>query len=50
LAIVGVFPFGDTALATFLSLERFSFMGFLSEIIIPKKYYGVNFLCLVFRE
>jgi hypothetical protein len=28
LAIVAVFPFGDTALVTFLSIERFSFMGF----------------------
>ena len=25
-AIVGVFPLGDTALATFLSLERFNFI------------------------
>jgi hypothetical protein len=27
LAIVGVFPFGETALVTFLSLERFSFIS-----------------------
>jgi hypothetical protein len=30
LAIVGVFPFGETAFATFLSLERFSFIWHLS--------------------
>jgi hypothetical protein len=27
LAIVGVFPLGETALVTFLSMLRFSFMG-----------------------
>jgi hypothetical protein len=34
LAIVGVFPLGETAFATFLSLERFSFMGHLSFFIL----------------
>jgi hypothetical protein len=31
LAIVGVFPFFDTALATFLSLERFN----IAYIVLP---------------
>jgi hypothetical protein len=36
LAIVGVFPLGETALATFLSLERFNFISwpFVSKVAI----------------
>jgi hypothetical protein len=50
LAIVGVFPFGETALATFLSFERSSLV-IVVAFLFPYSKSSIFFLfCLPFRE